>query len=643
MTGDRHELTYRADIDGLRAIAVGAVVLFHARVPFVSGGFVGVDVFFVISGYLITTILLRDPSIIGFYQRRARRILPALFVLVAVVLAVGLVLLLPHDLMALARSALATLLFGSNIWFWRQAGYFATETELWPLLHTWSLGVEEQFYIAFPIVVRLCAGIGRRWLVLVFAVLALLSMATAIFCMTHLKPMVAFYIAPMRAWELLAGSIIATGALPIARGRGWRTAAAAVGLALVLGSIVATDATRFPGLGAVPPVLGTVLLIWAGEGERHALSGWLGARPLRFVGLISYSLYLWHWPVLAFARYVAVAPLGPVDTAAAVALAAGLAVLSWRFVERPFRRGVSDRGIWLVSGAGMATLLVAAAAPLMQHGFPGRYPPAVAALNEGEGEDWRCPVTTLVRFGSYFACPLNLPDGDLAKAEVVLWGDSHAQMYAPGLVAALGSRGAVLVTANGCAPVAGDGADPTCGAIQRANFAQIVQLPARTVVLGQNWPQYRDEASARLGRTPLPAERYQDALRRLRTLVAALRAAGKQVVVIGPIALPGYNLASVGARDLAFHGAVRTPTEVARAAYLTEDANVLAALDAMHRSGEAGVVRPDTLICNPRTCPFVVDGRTVFADHGHLTAISARRLAPLFARALAAPPTNRGK
>ena len=643
MVGDRQELTYRADIDGLRAIAVGAVVLFHARLPFVSGGFVGVDVFFVISGYLITTILLRDPSIIGFYQRRARRILPALFVLVAAVLAVGLVLLLPHDLMALAQSAMATLLFGSNVWFWRQAGYFATETELWPLLHTWSLGVEEQFYIAFPIVVRLCAGIGRRRLLLVFGVLALLSLAATIFCMNHLKPVVAFYIAPMRAWELLAGSMIATGALPTPRGRGWRSTAAVAGLLLLLGAIVATDAGQFPGWGAVPPVLGTALLIWAGEGERHALSGWLGARPLRFVGLISYSLYLWHWPVLAFARYVAVLPLGPAETTAAVALAGGLAVVSWRFVERPFRRGVSDRAIWLVFGAGMALLLVAAATPLAGNGFPGRYPAAVAALNEGEGEDWRCPVTTLVRFGSFYACPLNLPSRDPAQAAIVLWGDSHAQMYVPALLAAMGGRGAILVNANGCAPVAGDGADPTCGAIQRANFARIAELSADTVVLAQNWPQYRDEAGVRLGRAPLPAERYGDALRRLRTLVGALRAAGKHVVLVGPIALPGYNLASVGARDLAFHGRVRTPTGVGRPAYLAEYANVLAALDALHRSGAVSVIRPDQLICDAQACPFVVDGRAVFADHGHLTAASAQRLAPLFARALATSPPERGR
>ncbi len=637
MTGEHKAISYRGDIDGLRAIAVVAVLLFHAQLGAFTGGFVGVDVFFVISGFLITTILLDDSSIVSFYQRRARRILPALFALVAAVLAAGLWIMLPHDLVSLANSATAALLFGSNIWFWRQAGYFATETELWPLLHTWSLGVEEQFYIVFPVIVRLCRRLPRRWLALLFAALAIASFAACVFSMGHLKGVLAFYLAPTRAWELLIGSILATGAIPRIGSPPARSVVAAIGLCAIVAPIFAyTPATPFPGWGAVPPVLGSALVIWAGQGGPHALGTALGIRPMRFVGLVSYSLYLWHWPVLAFARYVAVRPLSSVEAAAALAAAFVLAILSWRFVERPARRGFGDTAVWGLSLAGIVALAGAGMAIVGGKGYPARFPAAIVALNEQEGEDWRCPVTTLLPFGGFYACPIGLPSRDPADADVVLWGDSHAQMYGPALAAALGKRRGLLVDANGCAPVLSDAADPGCGAIQRGNYAQIVTLPARTVILAQNWPQYRDEAGARLGRTPRPDERYRDAIRRLRALVAGLRANGKAVVIVGPIALPGYNLASVAARDLAFNGGIRTPTGVTRDAYLAEYANVLAALDELAKQPRVSVVRVDRASCDRARCAFVQDGRAVFADHGHVTERYAARLAPLFARALAA-------
>lgn len=640
--GHKQAVAYRPDIDGLRAIAVLAVVLFHAHLPFVHGGYVGVDVFFVISGFLITAILLQDASIVRFYQRRARRILPALFALVIVTLLLGLLLFLPHDLVSLARSTASTLLFGSNVWFWRQSGYFAAETELWPMLHTWSLGVEEQFYIAFPLIVAVFSRWPRLRLAILFAVLALGSLAVAIYLMSHAKAVMAFYLAPMRAWELLIGSILATAVVPRPHRALVRTVAAGAGLAGILGSVVFySPGTSFPGLGALPPVLGSALVIWAGTGGTHPLGRLLGCAPLRAIGLISYSLYLWHWPVLAFARYWAVDPLGPWQTLAAVLIALAAATLSWRFVERPFRRGFADRTIWLLSAAGIGALLAATFAIIALGGLPKRFSPAVVALNAEEGETWRCPVTDMFAFDGYYACKLALPSRQARDAQVVLWGDSHAQMYAPALIGALGARTAMLVNAYGCAPVMGDGADPTCAAVQSANFRRIVALPARTVILAQNWPQYRDEAGVRLGRDPRPEERYQDALRRLTALVGGLRAAGKRVIVVGPVPLPRYHIASVAARDLAFRGRVRTPLEVSRAAYLTENANILAVLDRLARDQGVVILRPDTLACDARRCPFVFDGHAAFADHGHYATSFTRRFTPLFATALDAADARR--
>jgi peptidoglycan/LPS O-acetylase OafA/YrhL len=629
--GARHTpVAYRADIDGLRAIAVIAVVLFHAKLPFLTGGYVGVDVFFVISGFLITAILLQDHSISRFYKRRAQRILPALSVLIAAVLAVGVAILLPHDLVKMAKSAVATVLFGSNIWFWRQSGYFAVETELWPLLHTWSLGVEEQFYLAFPLLVKLVHRWRRGHLAILFGVLALGSLASAVFAIAHVKGVLAFYLAPPRAWELLAGAMLATGALHLPRAPWLRAAVAAAGLGLIGWPIVAwSPQTVFPGWGAVPPVLGAMLVIWAGQGGAHPLSPIIGCRPAQGIGLISYSLYLWHWPVLAFGRYVAVRELTATETVLAIVVMAVLAWLSWRFVERPFRGRMADRWVWTLSAGSIAVLLAASAAVIAGGGWPARFPPAVVALNAEEGETWRCPVTQLTLFGDFYACPLGR--GTTAgNADVVLWGDSHAQMYVP----AFGDRRVLLVNANGCAPVLGDAAEANCGAIQRGNYARIVRLPARTVVLAQNWPQYRDEASARLGRLLRQEERYGDAIRRLEALVRGLRAHGKRVVVIGPVPLPGYTIASVAARDLAFRGRITTPTGIARTAYLAEYAWVLNAMARMARDPGVRVARVDRWVCRDDRCPFVAEGRAAFADYGHYATWYAARMKPGFDRLL---------
>ncbi len=637
MSGEPHPIRYRPDIDGLRAIAVAAVVLFHAElVPF-PGGFMGVDVFFVISGYLITGILLQDASILRFYQRRARRILPALFVLLATVLVGGAFAMLPHDYESVARTTGATLLFSSNILFWRMSDYFAHETQLWPLLHTWSLGVEEQFYILFPLVLRFLPLRGRALLALLIGT-ALASLALAIVFVARNNDTIAFYLVPFRAWELLVGSILATGMLPPPRRAIVRSVAAVAGIvAVVLPMATSLVPLPFPGLGAIPAVLGAAVLIWTGSGGRHLVSPLLSAKPVLFVGLISYSLYLWHWPVLAFARYVAVDPLGPAQALAAVAAAFGLATLSWRFVERPFRRhSVPDRTIWLRSGGGIAVLLGICGLILGLHGLPGRFRADLVRLNASSGDTWRCPLPHYIRCGGVLACPVALPPGRAADADVILWGDSHAQMYVPALRAALGDRTGLLVNAYGCAPVMGDAASPACGTAQRANFRAIAASRARIVMLAQNWPQYRDEAGARLGRDPLPSERYGDAIRRLRQVVAGLRHAGKDVVIIGPISVPGYDVGNDGSRELLFHGRITSPTYVARADDLREYANVRSAIAALAMQPHVRALWVDSRGCDARRCGFIHDGRAIFADHGHFRTDYATSLAPVFRNALRA-------
>ncbi len=337
-------MEYRRDIDGLRALAVVPVVLFHAGVPGFSGGFVGVDVFFVISGYLITLLIAREITegsftIAGFYERRVRRIIPALFAVLLVSTVLATRLFLPDQLRDFSKSLVATVLFSSNVFFWREAGYFAAPAAEKPLLHTWSLAVEEQFYIAFPIALLIIhKWLGQRW-VAWLAPAALASFALSVWGVIH-APGATFYLAPTRAWELLIGALLALGAIPRPKRRYAIELGAIVGLALIAWAVFGLSReTPFPGLNALYPCVGAALLLHAGEASFAGLRDracWRH-RPLVAIGLISYSLYLWHWPLLVFAQYVRVFELTLAERLVVVCIAGLAAALSWRFVERPFR------------------------------------------------------------------------------------------------------------------------------------------------------------------------------------------------------------------------------------------------------------------------------------------------------------------
>ena len=380
MTG-RTSLPYRSDIDGLRAVAVLSVIVFHAGFLWAQGGFIGVDVFFVISGFLITGIVLRELregtfSVARFYERRARRILPALLVVLAATLAACTVVMFSGQVRVVARSAVAVLAFVANVVFWRGVdfvdmtliNYFGRRLHEQPLLHTWSLGVEEQFYLLFPITL-LMVWRWRRALVLPALVAGTAVSFVLSAWLTRGSPGVAFYLLPSRGWELLAGGLVAWyGAAPATMRRPIREAIAAVGLAMVLVPTFLYDSgTPFPGLYAAAPVLGTVVLLRYAPGS--VTGALLSSPPLVFVGLISYSAYLWHQPLFALTRYIS--PSDQLDLATTVALMAAtlvLAAATWRWVETPFRdrRAVSTRTmIWACT---LATIAVAIPATRLAFG-----------------------------------------------------------------------------------------------------------------------------------------------------------------------------------------------------------------------------------------------------------------------------------
>lgn len=431
MSGTGHPVNYRADIDGLRAIAVLGVLFYHAGLGF-SGGFVGVDVFFVISGFLIIRLIdkgLREErfSILDFWERRIRRIFPALFVVVVATLAVGWIVSLPGDYRDLGTSALMLQLFASNVFFWRNTGgYFDADAELLPLLHTWSLSVEEQFYVVIPLLLWLGWRMGKGrtlpWIILAVTILSFLWLV-----LLSTSDRSAFYLLPTRAWEMGVGGLLVFA--PALTSSAWKSLLSAGGVLAILWSFIFLDRTTpFPGFVTAIPVLGAAGIILGGKGVHP---GWmqriLSVRGLVFVGLISYSLYLWHWPLLAFCSYLEVAS-EPWFKAALLLVSLGLATLSWKYVEQPARRlGLSKSRWWVFGSAGVLASLVLGSSLLIRssNGVPGRFSEEV--------------LQVAVK-GPHFALNMNSADvpkriahlgDDGLEPSFLVWGDSHAMAMIP--------------------------------------------------------------------------------------------------------------------------------------------------------------------------------------------------------------------
>ena len=635
---------YRRDIDGLRALAVVAVVGYHAGSPGFRGGFVGVDVFFVLSGYLITSLLAGEAvrngsvSLVHFYARRIRRLLPALFLMVAVTLVLGLFLLLPifDEQQDLARSAVATALYVSNFYFFATApGYFDPSADFKPLLHTWSLSVEEQFYIVWPatliVLLRLSRGQPGRFLkILLAAVLSVLAISLA-WCLhaTSVRPTAAFFLLPSRAWELAAGSALAVVGPRIPVGKGAIGAAAALaGISLVVASIVALDdSMAFPGGLATLPVAGTCLLIVAGiVAPGNRVTNALSVRPLVWLGLLSYSWYLWHWPLLALARAV---DLGqPSHSRDAVVAVASLlpAYLSYRFVEAHirFRRpGPFDRPeTTLAAGVAISIILCAMAGGLglwARHAAGAK--PEFARLTAAIAD--RPPLRS--------RCHQNPPFAGLAEARectageqgapvrLLLWGDSHADHLSPMMqaFAAVSPQTPVRVRSfSGCTPMtppfdASLGGYAACREFDQAVVAEVDglrRLGLRGVVLSSRW----------LRATELSPE---DSLESLDRTVESLTQRGLRVLVVAPIpSLPFRGPACLARREAGRCVVSRQTAEQARAALMRQ-------LEALAiRNPQVRIYDPIPDLCTPTTCAAERDGRVLFLDDRHLTATASRSL-----------------
>ncbi|MEJ1968879.1 MAG: acyltransferase family protein [Rhizomicrobium sp.] len=644
-------LRYRADIDGLRAVAVVPVVLYHFGVRGFGGGFVGVDIFFVISGYLITGLIFAELrgqsfSVLRFYERRIRRIFPALFAVIVASLAAGTVVLFPRDLLRLAESAAATTVFGSNFDFWQQAGYFDVGAELKPLLHTWSLAVEEQFYVVFPALLYVLHSRRRATLLGLVVALGVFSFAASLWAVGR-APTAAFYLAPFRTWELMLGAVLALGQFPAPRSRLAGEAISLAGLAAIAWAVLTfTIATPFPGANALFPCAGAAALIYAGGAEtltRRLLS----SPPLVGIGLISYSLYLWHWPIHVFADYASGRPAAAIETAALIALSFALGYLSWRHIERPFRGpAIPRRTIFLLAGLAIATTLVLCGALFALQGLPQRFTPDIrrifAEADDSEPRRHDCFNRTAEDVAAGRICAIG--DTRAASPSFVLWGDSHADAILPAVADAArrAGRKGLFVAHGRCPPLLllslTDEPTGRCAQLNAAALALIRRDRIGEVVLAARWPYYdqgtgfgpdASEVRHLIDLAPAAPHDADQHAAFARVLERTIRALGHvKIVLVATVPEPGFDVPQVLARDALHHlAADRRPT---RDGYAVRNAFVLRDFADLRRRYAVTVVDPAAALCATGRCTLARDGRPLYVDHHHLSALGALTLAPLF-------------
>ncbi|HVY84895.1 MAG TPA: acyltransferase family protein [Caulobacterales bacterium] len=627
----------RMDIQGLRGIAVLSVVAYHANRELLSGGFVGVDIFFVISGYLIAGILLKEMeagryTLAGFYERRVRRLFPALFTMLALTGAVSAFVLSPRALQEFAHTAASTILFVSNIDFFSMSGYFDSDAHQRPLLHTWSLAVEEQFYLLFPIVLFILVKFARKSLRVILAAGIILSFAAAGW-MVKRNASAAFYLAPFRADELLIGAVLAGVPFPSALPRWVRSLVSLIGLALIGYTLVAySEYTPFPGIAALTPCIGAALVLFAGAGEQSLGGGLISIAPLTGVGAISYSLYLWHWPALVLGRAMLASEPTFEQTTALLGIALIAATLSYVLIEKPFLRqrgGPALRLGALVMGVGLAC----AAITVKSHGFPQRFDTAAQA--QLAAADTYSPLrgechNLLASVRAYSeACVY----GDRsATPHIALWSDSHGTELAAALGERLARRGQAMVgaTSSACPPALDFSpiVQPRCAA-QNAETFRGIQADTRidTVIFAANFTSYGEQQWPRLAAGMARA-------------MEAVAASGKQVVIVAPTPIffadPPSEIGLLTQR-----GQDPRAFRISRGRFETTNARVTAFIAREAGLTHAIAVRPARALCDATYCyAYGDEAGVLYFNHDHLSMAGARLVAAQFPAELGGDDTR---
>lgn len=661
-------MQYRKEIDGLRAVAVIPVIFFHAALGPFRGGFVGVDIFFVISGYLITTILVSNLkegrySIVNFYERRIRRILPALFLVLLACLPFAFLWLLPRELKDFSQSLAAVTLFASNILFWRESGYFDSASELKPLLHTWSLAVEEQYYLLFPLFLAFLWKRFRSHIELTLLSILILSIAASQWAKNY-YPTANFYLLPTRGWELLVGSLTAFALIKDRRLISNRHAVetlAALGLTLIGVAVFSfNEQTPTPSIITLIPTLGTALVILFARHE--TLTGKvLGYRPLVTIGLVSYSAYLWHQPLLAFARLRSLTPPSDSLVFSLVIACFCLAFLSWRFVEQPFRifGRFSTQSIFIFALSGIVLFLILGVIGHKTNGVFGRTfdAPMHAIQSGGNSKEFNTKCwNQLSGSGNLDSACLLGKSG--STPSFVVFGDSHAGTLIPEIdrqAKELNISG-LDYTYKSCSPLAGGtdesekGGNRICAMLREQFFDRLVgeKIP-HTVILLSRWTlrleQQRfnnQEGGKETGEKAtwhapnFRTKGYVEALSaNYRESVEKILASGRAVVLIYPVPEMGWDVPSRLGRIYMLNGIIKPEdASTSLAVFLERNKTANMALDSIADHPSLFRIRPKDFLCSttiPGRCVAHHNGQSLYYDDDHLSNLGA---SPIVSEAL---------
>ena len=634
-----HHLKYRAYVDGLRAVAVLPVLFFHANLGF-TGGYVGVDIFFVISGYLITGLILKDLNagqfyIVKFWERRVRRILPALVVVVFSTLVAGWFLLLPQAFKELGESASAQALLFSNIYFWIKswigAGYFAPVASVKPLLHTWSLAVEEQFYLFFPFLLLAIKRFSHKSIVPAILLLGGVSFGSSVFC-SYFYSSFNFYFLPTRAWELLIGAFLAATPVPERAPIRWMTESLSWGglLAIVCAVFCYDHNTRFPGVSALLPCIGAGALIWANSHTLTSAGKLLALRPVVFTGLISYSLYLWHWPVLVFFKYWAIDPVPPGQRMLLLLTSLVLAVLSWKYVETPFRQRSIFKTrpqIFAFGFSATTVLLISGLVIFKLHGLPSRLLTSklpTTALQYVNGDSrviWDHEVTLNEALAGNFVV---LGTGNKQQPiGLLVWGDSHAMAVMPVLDLLCKEhriRG-VAATHSATTPLLGYRST-------KSNFNKDDNLAynnaVREFILKNHIPNV--VIVARWDNDEIPPLRSG-----IIATINALNGSGTRIWIMREVPIQHWDVPNALATTV-WHGGDPEKIGLPLAEYQKEFKRQNPIFEGL-AAKYAGITVLDPtyfLVSSNNLCRVVEGGKPLYCDNSHLTATGAMLLRPLF-------------
>ncbi len=647
---------YRPDIDGLRAVAVLSVMLYHFGIPGFSGGFIGVDVFFVISGYLITSMIAADLnagtfSLLSFYDRRIRRIFPAMLAVLVATMLAGAMFLLPGDFEALGTSTAYSAAALSNIYFLKHTGYFDRAAELLPLLHLWSLAVEEQFYLVWPLLLAGFFVVSKKRGAVAILTLALILISLGLsIARTATNPKAAFFLAHLRAWELGLGALIVfLPRLPKFSAQ-WKNELLTIGGAglIVASAVYLSPQMPFPGLGAIPPCVGAALIVWPRD-SGSIVGQFLSTAPMRFIGLISYSLYLWHWPILVFYRHYAPdVALSATEVAALGIASFAIATLSWRFIEQPARRAkleprrVVGLGLTGASATALAGIVLATTG-----GFPNRLPSEAQGLSNLEQMwAWNCPQNVTLDGLPRPYCTFGARWDD-ATTKAVLWGDSHAAHWAPILQPIAERAGIAVLLYWDCPAIVEDGVvnlrhrtlptytqDCTRGR-EQAIAAILSDQQIKHVILAASWTYLPgDMFSSRLPR-PSPAEALSLFQLGVNRIIDRLSGGGRRIVLISSVPQwPGDPLPCAVAEDtfLLRRPCPDTLKVISRKFFDEHSGSTDAALRkaAAARSNVMTII-PGDFLCDQHRCASRIDKVFLYREGSHLR----RNLPPETKRALA--------